>query len=377
MAGQPHRVPAVRVVAHRKDQPRRARQDRFEQPLAGQDGCAIEPGARRGARVGAHVQLRDAPQERCRLQPGRQRRTERAVEHDRCVARDPRVAGRRPRERERERQPAEACGTTQGRVVTLGKLAHRLDQPRVDLRLGERAGCRREQRLAQVERVARELEVEVGRLGLLELAAGRQHVVRLARGLGHRHVDHDDQLEGSQRLAHALAVGERVHRIGALDQHRAVAIRMVGEDLLGNHVARDEPDDDLRADDRAAPLHRPGGSGGLRRALPLAQLGERQERHECVVGALAAEVPGEQPDQALQVAVQRGVHVHLHAEVFEHRDALRARDPARDPAQQVFVHAADRGVSRDVDRAQRRLDLRRNPSCARRPSPSRPGLPGR
>jgi len=41
----------------------------------------------------------------------------------------------------------------------------------VDLGLAERAGLRREQRVAEVKAVARELEVEERRIALLELAA--------------------------------------------------------------------------------------------------------------------------------------------------------------------------------------------------------------
>ena len=52
-----------------------------------------------------------------------------------------------------------------------------------------------EQRTPQVEEVGRELEVKEGRLPLLVLRAGGQHVVGHACGLGHRHVDHHQQLE--------------------------------------------------------------------------------------------------------------------------------------------------------------------------------------
>ena len=105
----------------------------------------------------------------------------------------------------------------------------------------------------------RELEVEEGRLGLLELARDRQHVVREPRGLGEGDVDHDDQLERRDRLAHARAVGERVRGIAALDEQRAEALRMVGQDLVGDHVAGREPADDARARHGRAPLGRRRG----------------------------------------------------------------------------------------------------------------------
>ena len=82
--------------------------------------------------------------------------------------------------------------------------AERADEPRPDLRLGQRARQRLHQRMAQLEGVVRELEIEERRLGLLELAGGGQHVVGQARGLGHRHVDDDQQLQRLERLAEAL-----------------------------------------------------------------------------------------------------------------------------------------------------------------------------
>ena len=47
-----------------------------------------------------------------------------------------------------------------------------------------------------------------------------------------------------------MAVGDRVHRVAGLHDHRPVTVRVVGEDLVGDHVARDQPADDLRPDDR-------------------------------------------------------------------------------------------------------------------------------
>ena len=120
----------------------------------------------------------------------------------------------------------------------------RPDDARVDLGLGQRPRQRLEQRPAQMEGVARELEVEEGRLPFLVLAGGRQHVVGVPGRLRHRHVDHDCQLERVERLAEPLRVRERVGRVGALDQHRPEAVGMVGQDLLRDHVARHQPADD-------------------------------------------------------------------------------------------------------------------------------------
>ena len=69
-------------------------------------------------------------------------------------------------------------------------------------------------------------------LPLLVLRGGGQHVVCELCGLRHGHVDHHDQVESPERLAHALAVGQRVHRVAALYECGAEAVGMVREDLV-------------------------------------------------------------------------------------------------------------------------------------------------
>ena len=54
----------------------------------------------------------------------------------------------------------------------------------------------------------------------------------------------------------------------------------------------------------------------------------------------------EQPHQSVQVTDERRVQVHLHAEVFDHRDAAGVRNALGRPAQQRFVDAADVRVVR-------------------------------
>ena len=205
--------------------------------------------------------MRRAPQDRRRRGAVGQRRAERAVEHDRRERAEVRVGRGRLEERGGERLAARPRPRRAAARVGVGQRAERLDEPGVDLGLGQHALGRRQHRLAQVEHVVREVEVEERRLPLLELRLRRQHVVGQAGGLGHRDVDHDDQLERLERLAHPAAVGERVRRVAALDEHRPVAARVVGEDLVGDHVARHEPADDLRAGDRRHVLAR-----ALRRA---------------------------------------------------------------------------------------------------------------
>ena len=191
-----------------------------------------------------------------------------------------------------------------------------------------------------MEDVARELEVEERRLVLLELRRRRQHVVGQPGRLGHEDVDDTSDVERADRLAHPLAVGDRVGRVARLDDHRPVALRVVGEDLLGDDVARDQPGDDRRADARACGARSPDRA-------PCGSAHEAASEDGEYWAPGLAEVAGEQPDQLLQVADQRGVPVHLHAEVLEHRHARRRGDaPGRRP-HEVLVDAADRALLGD------------------------------
>jgi hypothetical protein len=225
--------------------------------------------------------------------------------------------------------------------------AQGLHQARVDLGLGQRAlGCR-EEWLAEVEVVARELEVEERRLPLLVLRRRRQHVVGEARGLGQGDVDHHQRVEARERLAHLRAVGERVRRVAALDDHRAVARRVIGEDLVGDHVARHQSADDPRAHHRARP--------GARRGAE--ELAERRER---VHRARLRVVAGERPQELLDPAHQGRVAVHLHAEVLGDRDALRGGEASRHQPHDVLGDPRDRGVARHRDRPEARQHLLRS-----------------
>ena len=80
----------------------------------------------------------------------------------------------------------------------------------------------------------------------------RQHVVGKTCRFGHEDVDHDNELERSERVAHAGAISHRVSRVSGLDDQRAVTVRVIGEDLLGHHIARHQPTEDPLAGDRAA-----------------------------------------------------------------------------------------------------------------------------
>ena len=90
-----------------------------------------------------------------------------------------------------------------------------------------------------------------------------------------------------------------------------------------------------------------------------------------VLRARLGEVAGQHPDQLLQVAGQRGVPVHLDAEVLEGGDARRRGDAPGGGAHSSSAHAAHGGVGR----------RRRPPRTPPRPRPARrrarPATPGR
>ena len=221
----------------------------------------------------------------------------------------------------------------------------------MDLGLGQRSVGRVEHRPAQVEGVAGELEVEERRLPLLELRGGGQHVVGQAGRLGHGHVDDDERVERLEGLAHAGRVGQRVRRVAALDDHGPVAVGVVGEDLVGDHVARHQPGHDAGAHHRAA-----GAVVGRCRLDPPHPAEGRHGRRR-VLGAGLGEVPGERPDQLLEVADEGGVQAHLHAEVLEDGHAGGLPDQAGGGPHVVLGDAGDGAVARDVDVGQGVDDL--------------------
>ncbi len=125
---------------------------------------------------------------------------------------------------------------------------------------------------------------------------------------------------------------------------------MVGQDLLGDHVARHEPTDDAGADDRA----RPAALASLAAAVAA---GQRHHRRGRVLRAGLAEVAGQQPEQLLQIARQRRVAVHLDAEVLEGGHARRLGDAARRRPQELLVDTAHRRVVGHRQGAEDRFDV--------------------
>ena len=209
----PRRLPGV-VGEH---DTRRAVDDRVEQPVAG-IGARAEPGAVDAVGVDLCATDHHRPQRRGSRRAVRQRRPERAVQHDR---RDGgRASGRwsvasanAAANSSRPRSAAARSGsiTSGSRRPAASTMRAWISGSGSGPSGGSSTGRRR------WNTFLRELEVEERRLELLELGGGRQHVVRLPRRLGHEHVDADAHVERPHRLAHPLAVGDRVHRVAGLD----------------------------------------------------------------------------------------------------------------------------------------------------------------
>ena len=305
---------------------------------------ALERGAgeacarQRGAAAHGAAQ-REPPEHRAFGEPVGKRGSEGAVEHDGREVGQPAVAQHGHGEDLAVALAALGGGSVQQSEIVFGERAQGLDQAGVDLRLGQRPVEGRHETGTEVEVVGRELEVEEGGLGLLVLTRRRQHVVRAPCGLAHRDVDDDDRVECREGFAELLAVGEGVGGVGGFDDHRAVAVGVVAQDLLGDDVAGHHAADDPGTDHRAELV----GAAGC----------ERHQRGGDVLGALLAEVAGEQPDQAVQVADQGGVPVHLHPEVFEAGDALAVRDHEGRAANQGLLDPGARAVVGDGHRRQR------------------------
>ena len=119
---------------------------------------------------------------------------------------------------------------------------------------------------------------------------------------------------------------------------------MVGEDFLGDHVARYEPRDNTCTYDRR---HRP-----FRRRSVFRRFVATGDRHHAggnVRSAGAPEVATQHPDQLLEITAQRGVHPHLDAEIFKHCAARCLRHRQGSGPHQRLVDLGDRGVRSNVD----------------------------
>src|SRR6185369_3554304 len=95
--------------------------------------------------------------------------------------------------------------------------------------------------------------------------------------------------------------------------------------------------------------------------------GLRNERARPVLGALLAEVPGEEHEELVQVRDQRGMQVHLHTQILEGGHALRRRDPTGSATQLFFRYSALLRVHSDVERSKVREHLLKAIGVRRQP----------
>ena len=109
---------------------------------------------------------------------------------------------------------------------------------------------------------------------------------------------------------------------------------------------------------------------GLTRLEPATRAGPAPARFTMLVGTYwppgMPKLPVSSQSELLEVARQRGVQRHLHAEVLEHGDARRAADAPGDRPHVVLGHAGDPAV------AAPRRPRRGAPAPRRRPSRARP-----
>ena len=335
-------APRLVVVVDGERDARRARQDGVEQRLAELGTVALDAGAADRVRVGEGAAVGEAP-ERRRSRRGHavgrgQRRAERLVQQHRQQLAEVGVASRRGRGRRRGTPAgpaAAAVGERREVVVRVG--AEGAAQAGVDLVLRQRAGHRLEDRAPEVEDVPRELEVEERALPLLELRRRRQHVVGLARRLGEGDVDDDDEVEraAAPRACAALSASECTGLADSTSRARKRS-GMVGEDLVGDDVARHQTGDEAV---RSGRRHRLAAAAAALAGPP----GASEANRECrFIPPGTPKLPGQQHDELLEVAVQRRVRRLLDAEVLEDRhpagrladDAggVGARRPRRTPA---------------------------------------------
>ena len=240
----------------------RSRRPRDARGCGGRSRCAISNGAR-PSHSGPSVRSTASERKsafRPHEQPDRRQRRRRQVRTERAVAPEDEPASRR--------RAAAACAAPQvrrravgvervrGELVELGRRpaeeVHRLGEAHVDLRLGQRLGRRRHDRRPHLRVDLRVALREDGELPLLVAERRRQHVVGELGRLGHRRIDHDEQVELLARLAPALRVRVREERIRALDDERADALGVVDQDLLGHQRRREHAGVAERADRRDA-----------------------------------------------------------------------------------------------------------------------------
>ena len=134
-----HPAPAVLVLVDGEHDAGRAGQDGVEQPLPELQALTVEagPAHRVGERHGAAVGR--TPEDGRRRGAVGQGRSEGAVEHDRGQRAERRVGGGGREEGLGELRPSLGRGRPQRREVVVGDATERLDEPGVDLRLGQDA----------------------------------------------------------------------------------------------------------------------------------------------------------------------------------------------------------------------------------------------
>ncbi len=347
----PDEFPGVRVrvlAQHGRLAFHHAREQRLGQP------CALVPDARAHhfLAVFRRVHLARGPQHGGRLRAVRQRLAQGRIQQQRREPREVRFAFQRESERKRiQPKPWHLAIDLRDcfeHREPLRYRAHRDNEPTVDLRFGQCPLQRRQDRLAEVEIVFREVEVEECRLVLLELRRRGEHVMRHACGLRHRDVDHDEAFQFLERLAVGARVRAGQHGVPTVHHQPANPVLVVGVDLLRQHVRR------VQLADLARPRHfrrQPARLWLLRVA------DERQERRVEHVRAFLAEVTGHEVEQSREVIVQRAVRRVFEAQIRPDAGLLRLRVAPRDLTHPRGIQSRLARVRIDRNRHQQRAHV--------------------
>src|SRR5262247_1609141 len=125
---------------------------------------------------------------------------------------------------------------------------------------------------------------------------------------------------------------------------------MIGEDLVGDDVARDQA-----REDSCAHLRAPGRRARIQLVATRAHDGH--EGRGRILSARLAEMAGEEPHDFFEIAHEGRMPVHLDTEILEDGDARRSGDAPRGRAHERFLDATDPTKVGDRHGGERRDDV--------------------
>ncbi|OQC23745.1 MAG: hypothetical protein BWX71_01986 [Deltaproteobacteria bacterium ADurb.Bin072] len=173
---------------------------------------------------------------------------------------------------------------------------------------------------------------EEGAVPRLVAGQGGQHVVGQGCGLGHGELAGHQQIEPPEGLLVGRGVRKGPQGVGLAAHHDPGPVRVLAQDLLGQHVGREHTHESRKVRGHGAP--------GL--GIPLVRVGA--ERHEVAgyhVAAPRAEPSAHGGQEEVQVGCNGAVAVHVDAQVRVHAPLPGGQQPAH-LANLLVVESADR-----------------------------------